>query len=274
MAGSGTREVLVTIPVFNEDGVIFQTVETLDTALELGSRNYRVAIAEDGSTDGTKVKIAELARERTGLIIRTDPIRRGRGFSLQRLWSEVDADIYLFVDADLSTGVEPIAALIRSVEAGADVAIASRYCPGASVIRPPMRMLVSRAYNAMIRTTFRDSIYDHQCGLKAFSRAAIQKLLPLSREPSWFWDTEIVVLASALGLTVREIPIEWRETKYTRTPILRLLSDVYLHGSGYIRLVGTLSKRIQNVEHTVPSPSPNIHLTNDNNGRFEGAVSK
>jgi glycosyltransferase involved in cell wall biosynthesis len=238
------NRVLVTIPVFNEGSRIVGTVEELIKELESHSFDFRVAIVEDGSTDSTKKRLGELASSHPSLVIRTDAIKRGRGFALKRFWSESDADIFLFLDADLSTGTHAVCRVIDEVGRGTDVVAASRYCEGASVNRPPIRTLVSKAYNWLIRRTFTDGIYDHQCGLKGFSAKATRALLQLSRESSWFWDTEVLVLARALGFTVKEVPVEWRETKYRRTPLARLLSDFYLHGSGYLRLAGTLKDRL------------------------------
>jgi len=46
----------------------------------------------------------------------------------------------------------------------------------------------------------------------------------------------MVVLAKKLGYKVSEIPVEWREMKWTRTPIRRLVKDIYMLGKGLITL--------------------------------------
>jgi hypothetical protein len=101
---------------------------------------------------------------------------------------------------------------------------------------------VSKAYNWFLREAFSDGVQDHQCGLKMFSKRAIQQILPQSRENSWFWDTEVIVLAKKLGLKVVEVPVDWVEEKYTHTPFKRLLSDVWVHGTGIIRLKGNIGR--------------------------------
>ena len=45
------------------------------------------------------------------------------------------------------------------------------------------------------------------------------------------------MLARKMGFKIREIPIHWTEKKGTRTPLKRLLKDVWLHGSGLLSLV-------------------------------------
>jgi glycosyltransferase AglD len=235
-------ELLVTIPVHNERARIEATVSSLRNSLPSVGISYRLSISEDGSTDGTPRVILGLQREFPELITITDPEKRGRGYALRNLWSALPAEIYAFTDADLAAGPEALGSVIQAIRNGADVATGSRYKKGARVSRPPLRSFVSRIYNWLVRTTFRDRIYDHQCGVKAFSRSALQTLLPLSKEDSWFWDTEILVLAKQSGLRVEEIPVTWSERKYKQTPLRRLLSDILLHGAGFVRLAGRVPR--------------------------------
>jgi hypothetical protein len=62
----------------------------------------------------------------------------------------------------------------------------------------------------------------------------------LSREAksdSWFWDTEVIVLAKKLGYSIAEIPIYWTEQKGKTTPLRRLIKDLWIHGAGLIVLI-------------------------------------
>jgi glycosyltransferase AglD len=256
------KSVLVTIPVRNEALMLDATYRQLVRGLDASGLSYRLSIAEDGSTDGTPAVLQRLKREFPSLLVTTGPARLGRGLALRQMWSEVDADIYAFVDADLAAGPPALLSVISEVLNGADVATGSRYCPGAQVRRPPLRQLVSRAYNQFVRWTFGEDIRDHQCGLKAFSREAKNRLFAMSREDSWAWDTEVLVLAKRSGMRVVEIPVEWSETRWTRTPIRRLLSDVYLHGSSILRLKSGLleTMRLNQINSSDRSSSGNVDL--------------
>ena len=57
-----------------------------------------------------------------------------------------------------------------------------------------------------------------------------------ARSDSWFWDTEVIVIAKRMGFKIKEIPIDWEEKKGSRTPLKRLLRDVWLHGTGLLTL--------------------------------------
>ena len=230
------KPVLVTVPVHNEAKLLRSSIERLDAGLAASGLSYTLSIVEDGSTDGTREVITSLQGDYPGLIARTSPNRLGRGLALRRIWTEIDSDIYVFVDADLASGPSSVLDVVSEVERGADVVTGSRYCPGALVHRPPLRRLTSMAYNRIVQGMFHEGIRDHQCGLKAFNHKALTTLIPLSRENTWAWDTEALILAKYSGLKVVEVPIEWTEFRSQRTPLKRLTSDIFLHGESIARL--------------------------------------
>src|SRR5208282_2879055 len=195
---------LVTLPVFNERDRIGLTLDKLDSALRTAGLEYTIAVAEDGSTDGTKSELDQLATQFPQLKVRSATLREGRGAALTTIWRETPADLYCYVDADLPAGVEGVITAIKTLVDGADVVLGSRYCPGARVVRPPVVKFASRFYNRIIRSTFDESTWDHQCGLKGFNRRALDMLLPRVHDRSWFWDTEMIVYAHRLGLRIKE----------------------------------------------------------------------
>jgi glycosyltransferase involved in cell wall biosynthesis len=228
--------VLVTLPVFNEAAFLRASVESVMNTLTEAEINFTLSIAEDGSFDGSKECIREIQARHPTILVQSAPERRGRGWALRTLWSKVEADFYAFSDTDFAADPRFLVEAIRIAQKGNPVVTGSRYQSGARVNRPPARRWVSQGYNRLIRLLFRDHVLDHQCGLKVFSRRAVRMLLPLTREDSWFWDTEILVYANDSGLAITEFPVEWVERKVKRTKMIRLGSDVFLHGRGIIRL--------------------------------------
>lgn len=251
-AGPSGPLVLVTIPARNEEVRLRDSVTALKEVLQSSGLRYILSIAEDGSTDRTKKVIAELLKDDPAVVAICDEISRGRGFALRRLWSGFAADVYVFVDADLAMGPEAVKSTVELVLSNTDVVTGSRYCPGSAVVRPPFRDFVSRWYNWLVRLWFDERICDHQCGLKGFSSFAVQTLLPYTSESSWFWDTEILVLATAAGFEVKEVPVTWTERKTSRTQIRRLLSDLYLHGTGLIRLLSEVDGSSKSLKRPRP----------------------
>lgn len=242
---SSRVRVLVTLPVYNEAAILERSVDSVLKSLDFSGINFTLLLAEDGSTDGSQDCIRRIVQKHPSVLAQSAPERRGRGWALNAAWSRLDADVYAFSDTDFAADPECLVQGIRLVQEGADVVTGSRYVPGARVVRPPLRHVVSRAYNQLVRFLFKDQVMDHQCGLKVFSRKAIRTLLPVSHEDSWFWDTEMLVLANDANLRVQEFPVSWVERKVARTEFARLLSDFYLHGTGLIRLAGNRQVRTQ-----------------------------
>lgn len=233
---------LITIPVWNEERILESTVAALRSALDSAGLSYRLSIAEDGSTDGTREAINRLRLQYPGLLVIESDRRLGRGLALRRFWREVSADAYVFVDADLASGPESVARVTKAVLSGRPVVTGSRYCAGAEVHRPLVRKIVSVVYNRLVCLLFGDDVRDHQCGLKGFNRRAIQELLPLTREDTWAWDTEVLVLASKAGIPVMEVPVVWTEYRTSRTRWRRLWSDIWIHGLGILHLRAQFSR--------------------------------
>ena len=253
-SGRPSGNVLVTIPAHNEAKFLTEAVRRVRTALVAHGVPFVLSIAEDGSTDASPQILSELRAEYPDLLVRSVPRKLGRGRALRELWTTVDAAVYAFIDADLASDPQYLLRAIDLVRGGGDVAIGSRYASGAVVSRPPLRSTVSQAYNWLLRTLLNDDIRDHQCGLKALSRPVVRTVLPLATEDSWFWDSEILVLAVRNGFKVAEFPVVWREMKNDRTGVSRLLSDLLIHGSGIIRLLDEVD-RASSASRTAPSRS-------------------
>jgi putative flippase GtrA len=101
------------------------------------------------------------------------------------------------------------------------------------VIRGPRREILSRGYNLLLRAALGARFSDAQCGFKAISRARAGALLPLATDPSWFFDTELLILAQRAGLRIHEVPVDWTDDADSR---VRLLPTVVSDLRGIARL--------------------------------------
>jgi hypothetical protein len=55
------------------------------------------------------------------------------------------------------------------------------------------------------------TVTDTQCGFKFFRRPAAQRLFSMTREDGFAFDVEILALASALGVPISEVPVNWSD---------------------------------------------------------------
>ena len=224
------------VPVLNEEDDLTPSTTALHRFLSsnLAGHQWRILIADNGSTDSTFDIAKGLAEEHTRVgYLHLD--QRGRGRALKKAWLESDADILVYMDVDLSTDLSAVPELVKAIEAdGCDLAIGSRLRRGAQVIgRPPHREFISRAYNLLVRGMFLTRLRDYQCGFKAISRSASQDLVPLVRDTGWFFDSELLILAEKNGYRIQEVPVRWSDDPDTR---VKIVSTAWGDFKGLLRL--------------------------------------
>ncbi|MFD0472920.1 glycosyltransferase [Nonomuraea thailandensis] len=215
----------IVIPVLNEERALPGCVRTLAAYLDAFPLPWRITIVDNGSTDGTWRVAAALAGELERVHARRLDIR-GRGAALRAAWQDSPADIVAYMDVDLSTDLDALFPLVASVASGhSEIAIGTRLAPGARTRRSLRREVVSRSYNALLRHGFGVRFSDAQCGFKAARTDVVRPLLGKVADDSWFFDTELLLLAEHNGLRVHEVPVDWIEDTDSRVRVVKTAID-------------------------------------------------
>jgi glycosyltransferase involved in cell wall biosynthesis len=212
----------VVIPVYNEEGDLERSVDTLRGFLrENFPYQWRIVIADNASVDGTR-DIGERLAAQYPEVAYLYLDQKGRGRALRRAWLESKADIVSYMDVDLSTSLDAFLPLIDGLlKEGHNVSIGSRLKKGASVERQPKREIISRCYNLLIKLMFRNRFSDAQCGFKALTRKAVDDLVPIVKDQGWFFDSELLLRAEQRGHAVYEVPVAWVDDPDTRVNIVQ-----------------------------------------------------
>ena len=213
----------IVIPVLNEAHVIRQSVEKLRSYLHNNSFPYRwqILIVDNGSTDGTIERARELSKVYTE-VQSLHLTQRGRGRALRHAWLQSRADVVCYMDVDLSTDLRHLKPLIDSIAAGGyDVATGSRLQKQSQTTRSANREFISRVYNLLVKASLFTKFSDAQCGFKAMSRRAVEHIIPQVEDQSWFFDTELLVLAEKQGFRICDIPVRWVEDDDSRVKIMK-----------------------------------------------------
>jgi len=121
------------IPTFNEAANIGPLLERIAAALAASSIAYEVIVVDDDSSDATAERVREFAARdpHVRLIVRKD--ERGLASAVVRGWQSSQAGVLGVMDADLQHPPELLPELWRAIQAGTDLALASRYVPSASM---------------------------------------------------------------------------------------------------------------------------------------------
>lgn len=215
-----TVEVSLVFPAYNEVEGLERAVAVAEGELAKIATTYEIIVAEDGSNDGTSELAEHLVQAQLVRHLHSDE-RLGRGRALTRAFRESRGDILAYMDVDLSTETSSLRSLIDSIREGWDICTGSRMLGGSVVKRSRTRNLYSWAYNALIRLLFDTGVHDHQCGFKAFNRRSLFSILSEVEDAHWFWDTEVLVIASRRGYRIREIPVTWVEDRGTTVNLFK-----------------------------------------------------
>jgi glycosyltransferase involved in cell wall biosynthesis len=212
----------VIIPVLNEAHVLADSVVRVQRFVRnLTDYRCRIVIVDNGSTDGTGRVARELASEHRDVdYLHLD--HKGRGRALRYAWQSSDADIMCYMDVDLSTDLEELPRLLGAIrDDGYDIAIGSRLMRESVTTRSTSREIISRGYNLILKVVLRNSFSDAQCGFKAVSMEVVDCIVPRVQDQSWFFDTELLVLAERAGYRIKEIPVVWAEDDDSRVNVVR-----------------------------------------------------
>ncbi len=233
---TGAPQVEIVVPVRDEERDLAPSIRRLRRYLSASFPfTARITIADNGSSDGTWT--AALALEAEFAEVRAVRLEQpGRGRALRSVWSGSDSDVLAYMDVDLSTDLNALLPLVAPLLSGhSDVAIGTRLARGAHVTRGPRREVISRSYNLLLHAVLGARFSDAQCGFKAVRADKARQLLPLTQDASWFFDTELLVLAERAGLRIHEVPVDWTDDADSRVDILAtVLADL----RGVLRLGG------------------------------------
>ncbi|MFD6922251.1 glycosyltransferase [Streptomyces sp. NPDC059944] len=211
----------VVVPVFNEETDLEPSVRRLHAhLLDTFPYPFRITVADNASTDTTPLIAARLAAELPeARWIRLE--EKGRGRALRTAWSASRAPVLAYLDVDLSTELNALLPLVAPLISGhSDIAIGTRLARGSRVVRGPRREIISRCYNALLRSTLAVGFSDAQCGFKAVRRDVAERLLPLVEDSAWFFDTELLVIAERAGLRIHEVPVDWVDDPDSRVDLV------------------------------------------------------
>ncbi len=223
--GSPMPTLSIIIPAYNEAHRLPDTLHAVRQYLTHRGILAEVIVVDDGSTDDTAAIAAHMAGYIADLRVIRLAKNSGKGRAVQAGMLASRGDYALFMDADHSTPINEVDALLPYADTH-DVIIGSRHLPDSEIVikQPWYRVLVSRLGNAAIRLLLVRGIHDTQCGFKLFRRAAYIDIFTRQRTTGFGFDIEILSIARQLGYRVKEVPVSWYNSPESK---VRPLADAW-----------------------------------------------
>jgi glycosyltransferase involved in cell wall biosynthesis len=193
--------VAVLVPCYNEAVTVAQVVRDFATALP----DATVFVYDNNSTDDT----VSIARAAGAAVFRET--RQGKGFVVRRMFSDIEADIYVLVDGDATYDAPSAPRMIaRLIESRCDMVVGTRVDQAAAAYRAGHRT-GNRLLTGFVAHVFGRSFTDMLSGYRVCSRRFVKSFPLLSA--GFEIETELTIHALELGLAVAEI-----ETPYYARP--------------------------------------------------------
>jgi dolichol-phosphate mannosyltransferase len=201
---------LVVLPTYEEAENIAEVLRRLRAAVPAAD----VLVVDDSSPDGT-AEIAKAAGTEVGgvdVMIRAG--KSGLGSAYRAGFAEGMArgyDILVEMDSDLSHDPAALPGLLRAVEAGADLAIGSRYVPGGSIPRWSFRRrALSRWGNRYAGVVLGLPVADATSGYRAYLASAVAGVeLDTVRADGYGFQIEMAYRVARNGGRIVELPIDF-----------------------------------------------------------------
>lgn len=167
-------EKLVVIPTYNERENISKMISKV-MSLEGG---YHLLVVDDGSPDGTGAIVKERQAEfpdRLFLLERSGKLGLGTAYIEGFRWALARPyDAVFEMDCDFSHNPDDLLRLTAELEAGADVAVGSRYSKGVTVVNWPMsRLLMSYCASRYVRIVTGMPVCDATAGFVGYKREVL-----------------------------------------------------------------------------------------------------
>jgi glycosyltransferase involved in cell wall biosynthesis len=190
-------DIAILLPCYNEAATISNVVMNFHEALP----HARIFVYDNNSSDDT----AKLADEAGAIVI--SETRQGKGHVVRRMFSDIDADIYLMADGDGTYAADDAPKLIQLVlKNNSDMVVGTRKGVTDDAGRKG-HAFGNSIFNYLYRQIFGDDFTDIFSGYRAFSRRFVKSFPALSS--GFEIETEMSVHASSLQLPVNEISLEY-----------------------------------------------------------------
>lgn len=216
--------IAVLLPCYNEEAAIAETIAGFRAALP----DATLYVYDNNSRDRT----VELARA-AGALVRTER-QQGKGNVVRRMFADIDADIYVMADGDLTYDPKAAPQMVKMLlDEQLDMVVGTRLHEVADAYRGG-HVIGNRLFTSLLAGLFGRSFTDIFSGYRVFSRRFVKSFPVLSA--GFEIETEMSVHALELRMPVGEL-----ETAYGARPEGSASKlSTYRDGWRILKTIGTL----------------------------------
>ncbi len=209
--------IAILIPCYNEELTVGDVVRSF--RIELPGSD--IWVFDNNSTDRT-VEVARDAGARVAF-----ELRQGKGYVVQRMFQDVEADVFIMVDGDGTYPPGDVHKLIEPIMLGnADMTVGSRLTQESNSEFRSLNRLGNYFFLRAINFIFGVRLTDILSGYRAFSRRFV-KNIPLFGG-GFETETELTIKALGRGYRIVETPVNLKARPEGSFSKIRILRDGFL----------------------------------------------
>ncbi len=214
----------IVVPIYNEGNSVGKLYNKLTEVLEKLDYQYEIIMVDDGSTDKTFPKLADIHKQDNRVKVISFRRNFGQTAAMSAGFDYARGDIIITLDADLQNDPADIPELLRKIDEGYDIVSGWRHKRRDSTLR----ILPSRIANWVISVLSGVHLHDYGCSLKAYRKEVVKKI-QLYGDMHRF----IPAVAEQVGARVAEVKVRHHErehgvSKYGFDRILKVFLDLFL----------------------------------------------
>lgn len=216
-------ELSIVLPCLNEEATVGKCVKQACSFLENCKVAGEVIIADNGSTD----RSAEIARSTGAVVVPVE--QKGYGNALRGGFEAARGRYIIIADADESYDLVHLMPFLDKLREGYDLVMGNRFNGGIKKGAMPWhhKYIGNPILSFIGQLFFKTPARDFHCGLRGFTREAIQRMN--LQTTGMEFASEIVIKASILEMKVCEVPTTLSPDGRSRPPHLRSFRDGWRH---------------------------------------------
>jgi len=233
-------EVSIILPTYNERGNIIGLVKNINRVVQ---RKKEIIVVDDNSPDGTSEAVYNLIKRGNIKKLRLETRKKDRGLT-KSIWRGIKlsrGDIIVWMDCDFSHPPEIIPNLLKKIDRGYDIAVASRFVRGGGFKKglknsndSMLAVTLSRLMNYAIQVLLDGGFRDYTSGFIAIKREVFKKIKLQGDYGEYFID--LISRAILLNYKIVEIPFINLPRKKGVSKTGSNLRSLIKRGSKYIKM--------------------------------------
>lgn len=216
--------VSLVLPVFDGAAFLERALREALAWMDGDGTREELVVVDDGSRDATPRILQRVAEADARVRVLTNPVNRGKGYSVRRGVSAARGSHRVFTDADLTYTMSSVDAIVQALRDGAELAVGCRVHPESRYVVAPSffryiytRHNAGRVFNALVRATVVPQLRDTQAGIKGFAAHVVDELFPRLVKDRFSFDVEMLYLAQREGYRIAEVPVTYFYRKEAST---------------------------------------------------------